>query len=126
MGKSRTIVTCIVTALIIPAVIIIAWYLDPELLDMYHKFDISGTSFGAWRIGLAAFCAIAALWIGSRALKHTGADTISIAIGLIICLGFVFIVGIKSLVGDIGLLIVVLMCGYVGALIITTVSKKGE
>lgn len=126
MKYARTVIACIVTALVIPAALITAWHLDPELLDMYHKFDISGTSFEVWRIGLAAFCTIAALWVGGRALKRTKADTVSIAIGLIICLGLIFVAGIKSLIGGIGLLIVVLMFSYVGGLIMALAGKKSE
>lgn len=126
MKHAKAIVTCIVTALIIPATAIAAWCFDPELLDMYHKFDISSTLFETWRIGLVVLCAIAALWIGSRALKRARTDTISLAIGLIFCLGLIFVAGIKSLIGDVGLLIVVLMCSYVGALVTTLVGKKDE
>lgn len=126
MRHTKTAIACFVTALVIPAAVIAAWYLDPTLIDMYRKFDISSASLEAWRIGLAAFSAIASLWIGSRALKHRKADTISLAVGLVICLGLVFIAEIKSLISDVGLLIVVLTCSYVGALVMALVGKRSE
>ena len=123
MGKTKAYLAHVLTALLIPCIAVATYYADLHLMVMYQRFEISSSMFAAWRIGVALFDSLAALWIASRALQAKRGSVVSITIGLIVCVAFGCVVTVYPIITDFGLLSAVLICSYVCSLIVALAGR---
>lgn len=125
MSKPRLAISHLVTALIIPCLVIAAYNIDPITIRMYQRAEIEPIELlWVWRGTVVLVVAIASIWIASRAINPQPGNAISIAVGLVVCLAFLFTFPYHFGLDDaFGVLICLLTCIYLCSLVFTLAGR---
>ena len=125
MSKPRLIISHLITALLIPCLVIAAYNINPITIRMYQRGEIEPFELlWVWRGVVVLVVAIATIWIASRAINPQPGNAVSIAIGLVICAAFLSTLPYCFGLDDaFGMLICLLTCVYLCSLVFTLAGR---